>query len=177
MGRKYCTGCNQEKDYSEFHKDRKYLRSNCKECHNAEKRNNYLNKRDYYTKKMSLYDSTAKAKQKRSERRKERKKNDPIFKMQSVYRSRLQKALSGWCRSKASMDLLGCSWEDLKEHIQKQFQDGMSWENHGLKGWHVDHIIPLSSAKNLHELEKLCHFSNLQPLWAEENIKKSDKKS
>ena len=51
----------------------------------------------------------------------------------------------------------------------------MNWENHGKYGWHIDHIIPLSSAKNEDELKKLCYYKNLQPLWALENILKKDK--
>jgi hypothetical protein len=61
----------------------------------------------------------------------------------------------------------------LKEHIEKQFIDDMNWDNKG--NWHIDHIIPLSSAKTEVELMKLFHFSNLQPLWASDNIKKSNK--
>jgi hypothetical protein len=52
----------------------------------------------------------------------------------------------------------------------------MTWENHGVHGWHIDHIIPLSSAKDdIELLKKLCHYTNLQPLWAEENRIKSNK--
>jgi hypothetical protein len=61
-----------------------------------------------------------------------------------------------------------CSLEELKSHLEKQFKQGMTWSNHSLKGWHVDHIIPLSSAKSIKELEKLSHYTNLQPLWAKE---------
>jgi hypothetical protein len=63
----------------------------------------------------------------------------------------------------------------LKIHLEKQFKDGMSWENHSLFGWHIDHIIPLSSAESDDELKKLCHYTNLQPLWAKENIVKRNK--
>jgi hypothetical protein len=72
-----------------------------------------------------------------------------------------------------TFEIVGCSPQELKEHLEKQFKEGMNWENRNL--WHIDHIIPLASANTEEELYKLCHFTNLQPLWAEENIKKSDK--
>jgi hypothetical protein len=70
-------------------------------------------------------------------------------------------------------DIIGCSPQELKEHLEKQFVSGMTWENRN--EWHIDHIIPLSSAKTEEELYKLCHYTNLQPLWAEDNLKKSNK--
>jgi hypothetical protein len=61
-------------------------------------------------------------------------------------------------------------------YLEKQFAPGMTWENYGIDGWHIDHIIPLSSAKgDLDQLKKLCHYTNLQPLWAEDNLKKSNR--
>ena len=51
----------------------------------------------------------------------------------------------------------------------------MSWENYGKDGWHIDHKIPLSSAKTDREIYELCHYTNLQPLWAKDNLKKSNK--
>ena len=73
-----------------------------------------------------------------------------------------------------TFNIVGCSPEFLKEHLEKQFTEGMSWELMG-KNIHIDHIIPLSSAKTEDEILKLCHYTNLQPLWAEDNLKKSDK--
>lgn len=72
-------------------------------------------------------------------------------------------------------DVIGCTPQFLKEHLESQFKDGMSWDNYGFYGWHIDHIIPLSSAKNEEELYKLCHYTNLQPLWAKENLSKGSK--
>jgi hypothetical protein len=69
--------------------------------------------------------------------------------------------------------LLGCNWDFLKKHIENQFRDGMSWGNRDK--WHIDHIIPLAMAKSQKELEKLCHWKNLQPLWAIDNLKKKKK--
>jgi hypothetical protein len=69
--------------------------------------------------------------------------------------------------------MLGCSWEQLRDHIENQFVSGMTWEDKHL--WHIDHIVPLSSAKTVEELEKLCHYTNLQPLWASDNMSKGAK--
>jgi len=72
-----------------------------------------------------------------------------------------------------TIEIVGCSPEFLKEYLEKKFVDGMSWDNRSQ--WHIDHIIPLSSAKNEEEIYKLCHYTNLQPLWAIDNLKKTDK--
>jgi hypothetical protein len=69
--------------------------------------------------------------------------------------------------------MLGCDYDFFKAYIERQFKQGMTWENHGK--WHFDHIIPVSSAKNEEELIKLNHYTNFQPLWAEENLSKSNK--
>jgi hypothetical protein len=76
-------------------------------------------------------------------------------------------------KSTSTQTIVGCSYLQLKEHLEKQFNDGMSWDNYGK--CHIDHIIPLSSANNEDEVYKLCHHTNLQPLWAEDNFKKSNK--
>ena len=70
-------------------------------------------------------------------------------------------------------EILGCSLEDFKNHISKQFVKGMSWNNRNK--WHLDHIIPISSAKNKEECLKLNNYQNFQPLWIKDNILKSNK--
>jgi hypothetical protein len=79
----------------------------------------------------------------------------------------------GRTKNKTTKELLGCEWEILKTHIESQFKDGMSWTNK--EEWHIDHIIPLASAKTKQEILKLCHYSNLQPLLALDNLKKGSK--
>jgi hypothetical protein len=69
---------------------------------------------------------------------------------------------------------LGCNYKKIRKHIEKQFQPGMSWQSHG--GWHIDHIIPLSKAKTESELYKLLKWKNIQPLWAEANLRKKNGK-
>lgn len=70
--------------------------------------------------------------------------------------------------------LVGCVGEKLKLYIEKKFEPGMTWDNYG-KEWHIDHGIPLSWAKNEFELKSFCHFTNLSPMWASENIKKGNR--
>jgi hypothetical protein len=104
-----------------------------------------------------------------------RKKEEPEFKLLTGMRSRLSSYLKKLNISKTNktFEIVGCTPELLKEHLEKQFTDGMTWENRNK--WHIDHIIPLSSAKTEDELYKLCHYTNLQPLWAEDNLRKSNK--
>lgn len=78
-------------------------------------------------------------------------------------------------KNNKTLDIIGCSTEFLKEHLEKQFKEGMSWDNQGKFGWHIDHIIPLSSANTEEEIYKLCHYTNLQPLWAFDNLSKGNK--
>lgn len=77
-------------------------------------------------------------------------------------------------KHKRSVEYLGCSIETLKEHLEKQFQPGMTWDNWSKDGWHIDHIKPLASfdLTDERQLRKACHYTNLQPMWAEENLKK-----
>lgn len=74
-----------------------------------------------------------------------------------------------------SIEYLGIDIESYKKYLQQLFDSRMNWNNYGIKGWHIDHIIPISSAKNEEELIKLFHYTNTQPLWAEDNLKKSNK--
>ncbi len=73
--------------------------------------------------------------------------------------------------------LLGCSIETLRQHLERQFKDGMSWGNFGNNGWHIDHKLPLSMFDLRSEkMQRIAfNFQNLQPLWRSDNIAKSDK--
>ncbi len=92
-------------------------------------------------------------------------------------RARVWKVLKGVAKSASILELLGCSIEYLKEHLESQFQDGMTWENYGFTSWHMDHIIPCASFDLTDkEQQRQCfHYSNLQPLWATDNLRKSNK--
>lgn len=103
--------------------------------------------------------------------------NNHLYKLKHLCRRRINDFLKKTNTPKkgSTFDIVGCEPQFLKEHIEKQFKEGMTWENYGLYGWHIDHIIPLSSAQNEDEIYKLCHYTNLQPLWAKENLSKGCK--
>lgn len=109
--------------------------------------------------------------------KKKRRENDLNYRMIENLRSRTRKVIKikEINKSKKTTEIIGCSPSELKLHLEKQFTDKMSWDNYGFYGWHIDHIIPLSSAKNEEELIQLCHYTNLQPLWAKDNLSKGGK--
>jgi hypothetical protein len=117
------------------------------------------------------------SKQRSNRRYQERYRTDPQFRVAVVLRKRIAMALKtrGVSKSKSLRELLGCSIQELRVHLERQFRPGMSWENHG--EWHIDHIRPCAAFDlTLVAEQKVCfHYSNLQPLWAEENMKKSAK--
>lgn len=95
------------------------------------------------------------------------------YRLSECCRHRTRKALKGISKSAKTLELLGCSIPELRQRLESRFQTGMAWENHGT-AWHIDHVKPcakfdLSDPKQ----QKACfHYTNLQPLWAEENITK-----
>ena len=111
--------------------------------------------------------------------RKKRLREDPSYKIQIYLRSRINKVLK---RQKAKKyyhfnEVIGCSPKELKEHLERKFRRGMTWENYSPKTWHIDHIIPCAKFDLTKEEEqrKCFHFSNLQPLWAKHNLQKRDR--
>ena len=76
-------------------------------------------------------------------------------------------------KNNKTFKIIGCTPQELKIYIEKQFLSDMSWVNVLNGKIHIDHIIPLSSAKTEADVYRLCHYTNLQPLWAEDNISKN----
>ena len=105
---------------------------------------------------------------------KKRASKDPLFRMMKSHRTRLRQFFrkNNYDKNSSTTKLLGCSPEQLRNHLRSLYQPGMSDDNYG--EWHIDHIIPLSSAQSKKELEKLSHYTNLQPLWAIDNLQKRD---
>ena len=175
-----CKKCNNErsKQYREKNPEKSKESSKNYRIKNVEERRKksvqyYINNKDKILKSSKLLRESYKPK--RSIRRKERRKTDAIYALVNDVRYRIWFYLksNNITKKNKTFDIVGCSPEFLKEHLETQFIDGMSWDNRS--EWHIDHIIPLSSAKTEEELYKLCHYSNLQPLWAGDNLSKGTK--
>lgn len=104
-------------------------------------------------------------------------KTDVQFKLKRRLRVRMREALKNKKKENPIMYYIGCTTSELKTHIESKFQEGMDWNNWTYYGWHIDHIIPLSSFDMTSEedLKIAWHYTNLQPLWAHENLLKSNK--
>lgn len=113
----------------------------------------------------------------RREYNRKRKESDIVFKLSHNIRNliRLSFKNNNHRKNAKTYDILGCSFEEFKAHLENKFQDWMNWENKGLYngdfnyGWDIDHIIPVSSASKEEELIKLNHYTNLQPLCSKVN--------
>ena len=107
----------------------------------------------------------------------QKRQTDPLYKLACNCRNRIYSILKNKYKKSAWKNIIGCTTEELHNYLESKFQPGMSWDNYGYgtDKWNIDHIMPLSSAKNKKEIIDLCNFKNLQPMWQVENFKKSDK--
>ena len=137
----------------------------------------YQNNKEDFLAKSKVY--RQKNKNKIKERFKQRYRSDIQFRIKNILRKRIGEVLKNQktIKSLKTLEILGCSLRDFKDHLKKQFKDGMSWDNYGLYGWHIDHIIPCASfdMNDIEQQKKCFHYTNMQPLWAKENLSKSDK--
>jgi hypothetical protein len=193
MKTKICVDCKRYKVLDEYSKRRvaKDGRdSYCKDCRNAISRDYYARTQPQQIARVQKYqdghaeqiieytreyNSRKEVKERQKLYTRNRRQTDPLFKLISAIRRNTSEIFKGIRRNKRTLELLGCSFEDAKKYLESLFRTGMSWENYGNKGWHIDHIYPLSKATSIEHLEKLCHYTNLQPLWWYENLSKSDK--
>lgn len=110
-----------------------------------------------------------------NDRFKKRMATDPVFRLKKTIKCLIYDSFrkNNFTKNGRTEDIVGISFLEFKEYIESKFQEGMSWVNHG--EWHLDHIIPISSAKDEQKVIELNHYSNFQPLWAKDNLKKSNK--
>lgn len=101
-----------------------------------------------------------------------RKQSDIQYRISCNLRTRLAQAVRRGFKAGSAVRLLGCSIQEFKIYFERKFTEGMTWDNYG--EWHIDHIKPLSKfdLSDKEQIKKACHFSNLQPLWATDNLHK-----
>jgi hypothetical protein len=188
-----CKECSKEyyKKYHEKNKNySKEHRKKNKEYYKEYRKNNSEKNKEYYKKwreenkekikqnaKIYFQKNKEILQKKSYEYTKQKKQKDYFFKFKINIRSNIVKSFKRGTNqfkkdAKTEM-ILGCTIEEFVCYIQSLFTNGMTLENHG--EWHLDHIIPLASVNTQEEIKKLCHYTNYQPLWAEENLTKSKK--
>ena len=167
---KICTCCGEEKPLDLFTYDKRSSDgrvSRCKECKKLD------NKKSHEKNGRVLTPEQKKEKSKRDvEYKRKRRREDGLYRISDNLSRMLRKKLKNLGAKKDIRgNWLGCSNEDFKQHIESQFQKGMSWENYG--EWHLDHNIPLAAAKTIEEVYKFSNYLNIVPLWANDNLSKN----
>lgn len=129
--------------------------------------------KDYYQKNKKIINE--KTRDWKNEYDKNRRRTDINFRIKCALRSRFGSLIRHKNKTGSAVQDLGCSVSEFIKYIEQKFSDGMTWENYG--EWHFDHIKPLSSfnLENRDELLQACHYSNIQPLWAIDNLKKGSR--
>jgi len=153
---------------------RKWNKNNILKKRESQK-NYYLNNKRKILQKKKIRGELKENKRKRNKRERFRMKNDINFKLRKTISNSLSKAIKNKTkkiRDKYLKDLIDYSIDDLRIHLEKQFVNSMSWENHG-SYWHIDHIIPISKLGVTNQ--KTWKLSNLQPLEKEINLRKNNK--
>jgi hypothetical protein len=143
------------------------------------KKKHYKNNKTKYILHQQIYRENNREKVNENKRRyqSQRRESDYLYKLTENMRCRVRDfmKIKNMTKRNKTFEIVGCTPKELSLYIEIQFTNGMSWENYGKFGWHIDHIIPLDSAKTEEELYKLCHYKNLQPLWWNENLSKGSK--
>lgn len=188
-----CPKCKEMKPLDDFNVSKRATTgrmSYCKLCSRKNRTEYYLNNREkcyeaaYRWRKRNLdkaaeimrnYRKNNLEKQRQWARKNLKKRlGDPAFRATDRARTRLKEVMAGRKKHKCSMKLIGCTPEALRAHLESLWKEGMSWENYGLHGWHIDHIKPCSmfDLTDNAQVEECFHYTNLQPLWAFDNISK-----
>jgi hypothetical protein len=189
---KTCSKCRIEKPLILFYKRGNGYKSHCKECSSIYGKKYYEINKEIHSKNMSKHYQVNKEqytknnkeyREKHKERvsqyskdyTKKKRNEDLFFRLKGNLRVRIKEYMKTKkiTSKNRTFDFVGCEPKILIEYLEKQFNDGINWDNYGK--WHIDHKIPLSCAKTEEELYNLCHFTNLQPMWAEENLRKGSK--
>lgn len=161
---KRCSHCSKEKALTDYYKQSTGAdgrRGDCKKCIKTKRANHYMKNKDAILRQQSA-------------RQRERYHDDMDYRIRRNLRVRMKAALDGALKADTTIALLGCDVDQFREHLESQFTEGMGWGQKGL--WHIDHRIPLAAFDLTidHHQRYAFHWSNCQPLWAEDNRAKSD---
>ena len=189
---KICSKCQIEKPFTDYYRKGDRYKSQCKLCcsiygknhyemnkgiHNENMKKHYLENKNSYSENHKRYrkDNPEKILEIAKTYNKIRRKTDVLYRLKQNLRSRISTYLkvNKITKTNKTIEFVGCSPSDLKKHLENLFDENMNWSNYGK--WEIDHIIPLSQAKNVEDIYKLNNYTNLQPMWKLDNIKKSSK--
>lgn len=193
---KICSKCNQEKELNEFYSSKSCkegIMRMCKKCHNTLSANNKNYRKKYKKNKQYVKEYNKKWKLKNTDYHKQwyqnnknkinkyqklKKENNTLYKISSNIRTLISQSLSEYSKSKTTLNILGINnFNEFKQYLELLFTEGMNWTNYG-KGpnkWVIDHRIPLATAKTEQDIYNLNHYTNLQPMWWNENMIKGAK--
>lgn len=171
---KVCSKCKNELPLSAFAKNKSKksgVNSYCTPC----MRQYYRDNKERHAKRAKEY--ADKNREALNQKYYERLRTDVQANLAHTLRSRFNHAVNNDAKRGSAVRNLGCTIEEFKTYLESKFQDGMTWENKGMYGWHIDHIIPLDAfdLTDIEQVKKACHYTNLQPLWAKDNLKKRNK--
>ncbi len=169
-----------DKERCLLHKEE--IRAKAKEYHQKNKEKLRAQRKEYHQKNKDWLNEKSRNYQKANRDKlriylNNKRRTNRQFKLAHYLRARLRSSLKENIKSGSAVKNLGCSLEELKAYLESKFQPGMTWDNWSVNGWHIDHIKPLSSfdLSNKEQLAEACHYTNLQPLWAKDNLSKGDK--
>jgi hypothetical protein len=172
-----CPTCGRYKPETarHFQRDRNKpsgFRAGCKPCLNNKSRNNYFN---YPFAKIASAAWWTMRNRHKVNTRKKHTRNQLLDSLRSRIRHAVRRARA--TKISSTIKLIGCSANQLKKHLSRQFKAGMSWSNYGRGGWEIDHRLPCSmfNLRNSTEQKKCFHYSNLQPMWQRENASKGNR--
>ena len=183
---KKCSDCKKVLTINKYYKN-KYSKNGfdyrCKECrkkiykiyYNINRQKMINNAIRYYNNHKDKINKQRKNSKQSASYYRNRRKNDITYRLKKNISNSFRKSLTkkGYTKKSKTHQILGIDWDTFKKHIENQFIDNMSWDN--FNKIHIDHKIPIAAASTEFEVIALNHYTNLQPLWAEDNVRKSDK--
>lgn len=169
-----CLSCTNGKLREEYSQNVNGIRDRLTE--HGKKRRRKHGERLNAEKKLYVAANRAKVTQRQNDWAKAKLRADPVFALKKRIRSLIGNAFAsiGCQKNSETQAILGCTWDEFRAHIERQFTAGMAWDRMG-REIHIDHIQPLATAASLQDIIALNHFTNLRPMWATDNIVKGAK--